>query len=106
VSGWDDELAAPEAHAAAAAIPLRGTPDAAALLAALRAWPAGESPRLDASEATHLPMPVLQVLLAAMRAASAIGGRLTIRNPAFAFSLAFEALGFTEADEPFTVEYD
>jgi hypothetical protein len=88
-----------------AAVTLTEDPDAAALLAALRALPEGSTPRIDGSAVARLSMPALQVLLAAMREAGEAGARLAIRDPSFALSLAFEAFGFCGPDEPFTVEY-
>jgi anti-anti-sigma regulatory factor len=60
---------------------------------------------IDAAEVERLPMPVVQVLLAAIRELKAAGRVLTVRNPSFAFGLAFEALGYAGEREIFTVEY-
>jgi anti-anti-sigma regulatory factor len=80
-------------------------PDARALRAALLAAQPLADARLDASQVARLPLPAIQVLLAAVHEAGAAGGRLTVLDPSFAFTLAFEALGLGGDDEPFNVEY-
>jgi anti-anti-sigma regulatory factor len=94
---------APEA--AAGAVMLAADPDARELKEALVAALAAGAPAVDASPVERLSPAAFQVLLAAMRDASAAGARLTVRNPSFAFSLTFEAFGLGGDDEPFTVEY-
>jgi hypothetical protein len=86
-------------------VALGAYPDARAVRDALLALPGHAAPRIDAQRVERLPPAVLQVVLAAARDADAAGSRLTVVNPSFAFSLAFEAYGFGGSNEPFFVEY-
>jgi anti-anti-sigma regulatory factor len=120
MSGWDDEPASdfgawaaaplgidpqPDLVDAPGAIRLDANTDARALRDALLALPAGDPVRIDASQVERLSGSVLQLLLVAVKHAEAADSRLTIVDPSFAFSLAFEAFGLGGTDEPFNVEY-
>lgn len=60
---------------------------------------------VDASAVERLSTACIQLLAAVHADLSALGNKLIIRNPSFAFGLAFEALGFEGEREIFTVEY-
>jgi anti-anti-sigma regulatory factor len=65
-----------------------------------------ETATVDASKVERLAAPVLQVLLAAFKEAASHGSKIAVRNPSFAFTLAFEAFGLGGDNEPFIVEYN
>ncbi len=50
-------------------------------------------------------MPMIQLVLAACQTAKSDGAQLTIIDPSFAFTLAFEAFGFGPDNEPYAVEF-
>jgi anti-anti-sigma regulatory factor len=106
--GWSDDISAAAAAPDAGGderLRLEPTPDARALRDALLAAGSAPSVRIDASQVERLPGPAMQTLLALARDAAAEGGRITVLDPSFAFSLAFEAFGLGGDNEPFNVEY-
>jgi hypothetical protein len=61
--------------------------------------------RLNAAEVTGLPLPWIQVLIAASAEARGLGRVVTVVNPSFAFLFSFEALGLQPAPDLFNLEY-
>jgi STAS domain len=61
--------------------------------------------RLDAAEVNSLPLPWMQVLIAASLEARGLGQAMTVFNPSFAFLFSFEALGLQPAPDLFNLEY-